>query len=174
MSKNSTNTILKFLIFLFLFMLIVFAFVFVFIIPQIKEYKSAKLSFSTNKVEYIKLQDRYKELEKQLQIIEKENKKTIDIFSKKFNKSRYLSFAKKYFDDVKLTKIQTDTNSSVLDIYQFDADIKTQNPKQFYNFIKGLENYEGVVKINFPITITAKDNHLEISFRMSVYSMSIK
>ncbi len=174
MSKGSTNTILKFLIFLFIFMLIVFAFVFVFIIPQIKEYKSVKSNFSTNEIEHVDLKDRYKEFEKQLKTIEKENKKIIDTFSKKFNKSEYVSFAKKYFDDVKLTKIQTDINSSVLDVYQFNADIKAQNPKRFYNFIKELENYEGIIKINFPITIIAKESHLEISFHMSVYSMSIK
>jgi len=174
MSKGSVDTTIKFLIFVLIFMIIVFAFVFMFVIPGIKGYKNAKAQyFANSKFEKV-LQKEQNELQEQLKKAKKENKNIIDLFSKKFDKNEFIVFAKKYFDNVELTKIKKDINSSALNIYQFHAEIKAQNPRQFYNFIKDLHNFKSLAKINFPITISSKDSHLQIHFRMSVYSMNTK
>jgi hypothetical protein len=174
MSKGSIDATIKFLIFVLIFMIIVFAFVFMFVIPGIKGYKSAKSEYFANSRFEKVLQKEQNELQLQLEKAKKENKNIIDLFSKKFDENEFISFAKKYFDDANLTKIKSDTNSSALNIYQFHADIKAQNPKQFYNFIKDLHNFKSLAKINFPITITSKNSNLQIHFRMSVYSMNAK
>lgn len=174
MNKSSVDATIKFLIFVLIFMIVVFVFVFVFVIPGIKGYKNAKSEYIvSSKYEKI-LQKEQKELQLELKKVKKENKKIIDLFSKEFDKDEFITFSKKYFDDVNLTKIKSDTNSSALNIYQFYADFKAQNPKQFYDFIKDLHNYKSLAKINFPITVTSKDSHLQIFFRMSVYSMNGK
>jgi lipopolysaccharide export LptBFGC system permease protein LptF len=174
MSKGSVDTTIRFLVFVLIFIIVVFAFVFLFVIPGIKAYKSAKSEYFTN-VKYEKvLQKEKKELESQLDDMQKENKKIINLFETKFDKDEFISFAKKYFDNVNLSKINSDTNSTALKIYQFNADIKTQNPRKFYNFIKDLHSYKNLSKINFPITISSNNGHLQIHFRMSIYSMNTK
>jgi hypothetical protein len=174
MSKGNVDTTIKFLIFVLIFIIVVFAFVFMFVIPGIKGYKNAKSEYLAN-LKYEKvLHKEQNELQEELEKAKKENKNIIDLFSKKFDKNEFITFAKKYFDDANLTKIKTDTNSSALNIYQFHADIKAQNPKQFYSFIKDLHNFKSLAKINFPITISSNDSHLQMHFRMSVYSMHRK
>ncbi len=174
MIKGNVDTTIKFLIYLLIFLIVVFAFVFLFVIPEIKGYQGAKSEYGLNIKQHNKLQIEQKELTSRLATVKKENKDIIDIFSQEFNVSKFETYSKKYFDDVNLTKINSDINSSALKIYKFNATIRAQNPKQFYSFVKELKNYKGLAKINFPITISSQNSLLEINFHMSVYSMSVK
>ncbi len=174
MIKGNVDSTIKFLIYLLIFLIVVFAFVFLFVIPQIKGYKSAKAEYNSNIQQYEKLQTEEKGLVSQLEVVKKENKKIINIFSQEFNTTEFEIFSKNYFDDVNLTKINSDFNSTALKVYQFNASIQAKNPKRFYNFVKDLNNYEGLAKINFPITISSENNLLKINFHMSVYSMNKK
>ena len=171
MSKK--NTTLKFLIFILIFMIVVFAFVLLFVIPSIKDYKDSKLSYSNSQNLQTELQKEQEELISTLNIIKNKNKNIINTFSQEFKENEFISFTKKYFNDATLVKVHNESNSSALDIYKFNAKIKAKNPKQFYEFVKNLQNYNGIIKINFPITISSKDNFLEINFHMSVYSMKV-
>jgi len=172
MSKK--NTTLKFLIFILIFMVIVFIFVLLFVIPSIKDYKNAKSSYLNSQYLQTELQKEQSELKSKLKVVKDENKDIINTFSQEFTENEFISFTKKYFKDAKLTKVHNESNSSALDIYKFNAKIKAKNPKQFYEFVKELKNYHGIIKINFPITIFSKDNFLEINFHISVYSMNVK
>lgn len=174
MIKGNVDSTIKFLIYLLVFLIVVFAFVFLFVIPQIKGYKSAKAEYSSNIEQLKKLQTEEKKLASKLEVTKKENKNIIDIFSQDFNISKFETFSKNYFDDVNLTKIKSDFNSTALKVYRFNASIKAQNPKQFYTFVKDLNSYKGLAKINFPITISSENNLLKINFHMSVYSMNNK
>ncbi|HIP02037.1 MAG TPA: hypothetical protein EYG75_00810 [Campylobacterales bacterium] len=174
MIKGGVDTTIKFLIYLLIFLIVVLAFVFLFVIPGIKDYQSAKSEYSFNSQKYDNLLIEQKELISQLELVKNENKKIIDRFAKKFDINEFKIFSKKYFDDVKLTKINSDSNSTALKVYQFSAQIKAQNPKQFYNFVKDLDTYDGLAKINFPINISSQNTVLKIDFHMSVYSMITK
>lgn len=174
MTKNSTNTTLKFLIYILIFMIIVFAFVLLIVIPGIKEYKGVQSDYAIEKKSYSALQEEQSKLEARLKEVKQQNKKVINIFSKEFNKTDFITNAKKYFDDAELKQIQNETNSSALKVYQFSADTHAQNPQRFYAFVKELQAYEGIVKINFPITISTENKLLKINFHMSVYSMRNK
>ena len=162
MIKGNVDSTIKFLIYLLIFLIVVFAFVFLFVIPQIKGYKSAKAEYNSNIQQYEKLQTEEKGLVSQLEVVKKENKKIINIFSQEFNTTEFEIFSK------------SDFNSTALKVYQFNASIQAKNPKRFYNFVKDLNNYEGLAKINFPITISSENNLLKINFHMSVYSMNKK
>jgi hypothetical protein len=174
MIKGGVNTTIKFLIYLLVFLIVVLAFVFLFVIPGIKGYKSAKSEYSFNSQKHDNLLIEQKELSSQLELVKNKNKNIINRFAKEFDINEFEIFSKKYFDDVKLTKINSDSNSTALKIYQFSAQIKAQNPKQFYNFIKDLDTYEGLAKINFPINISSQNSTLKIDFHMSIYSMLTK
>lgn len=172
--KNNSSGAVKFLIYILAFLILILAFAFLFIIPQITKYKNAKASYATDSKKYTVLLEDEKELSKKLSLIKEENKKIIETFSQEFSKEKFTAYAKKYFDEVELIKLDSDTDSSALKTYKFSANLKAQNPKKFYNFVKNLQSYKGVVKINFPITITSKNSHLEIKFHLSAYSMNSK
>ncbi len=172
--KSSSGGTVKFLIYILIFLILMLAFAFLFIIPEITKYKNAKVDYVMNSKKYTILQEDEKELSKRLNLIKEENRKIIETFSQEFNKEKFINYAKKYFDEVKLTKMDSDTNNSALKTYKFSANLKAQNPKKFYNFVKELQAYKGVVKINFPITITSQNSYLEIKFNLSAYSMNNK
>ncbi len=170
--KNSSGGAVKFLIYILIFLILILAFAFLFIMPQITNYKNAKASYAMDSKKYTGLLEDEKELSKKLGLIKEENRKIIETFSQEFNKEKFINYAKKYFDEVKLTKMDSDTDSSALKTYKFSANLKAQNPKKFYNFVKDLQAYKGIIKINFPITITSQNSHLEIKFNLSAYSMN--
>ncbi len=172
--KSSSSGAIKFLIYIFIFLILILVFAFLFIIPQITKYKNAKTKYMMDGKNYTILQKDEKELSKQLALIKEENRKIIETFSQEFTEKNFTIYAKKYFDEVKLVKLDSDTGSSTLKTYRFSANLKAQNPKKFYDFVKDLKNYEGVVKINFPITISSENSHLEIKFQLSAYSMNSK
>ncbi len=172
--KNNSSGAVKFLIYILIFLILILAFAFLFIIPQITKYKNSKANYETNSIKYTVLLEDEKELSKKLSLVKEENKKIIETFSQEFSKERFTTYAKKYFDEVKLIKLDSDTQSQALKTYKFSANLKAQNPKKLYSFVKDLQNYKGVVKINFPITIISKNNHLEIKFHLSAYSMNSK
>jgi hypothetical protein len=174
MIKGGVDATIKFLIYLLVFLLIVLAFVFMFIIPQIKKYQSSKAQYNYNKNHKITLEDDKKELSSQLQVLEKNSTVITQRFAEVFNMDEFLKFAQKYFNNVKVIPINDETNSTALKIYQFSADIKEKNPKHFYNFVKDLDSYKSLAKINFPINISTEDNQLKIDFYMSIYSMKVK
>ena len=174
MIKSGVDTTIKFLIYLLIFLIVVLAFVFLFVIPGIKDYQSVKAEYSFNTKQHKSLQIEQKDLTAKLALVKNDNREIIDRFSHKFDVKEFEMFSKKYFDDVKLTKINSDTNSSALNIYQFSADIRSKNPKQFYSFIKEIDKYKGVAKINFPIKINSQNETLKINFHLSIYSMMTK
>ncbi len=174
MIKGGVDTTIKFLIYLLIFLIVVLGFVFLFVIPGIKAYQSTKTEYNFNTQQYDTLQIKQKELIAKLALVKNENKDIIDKFSNKFDINEFEIFSKKYFDDVKLTKINSDTNSSALKIYQFSAAIKSKDPKQFYSFVKELDTYKGLAKINFPIKIISHNDSLKINFHLSIYSMITK
>jgi len=174
MIKGGADATIKFLIYLLIFLIVVFAFVFMFVIPSIKSYQSSKSQYSFNAKQYKNLLKDEKEFNSNLELVKKENKETIDRFSQKFDVGEFKTFSKKYFDNVELTKIKSDVNSSALNIYQFSADVKSKNPKQFYRFVKDLDSYKCLTKINFPIKLSTQNNSLNINFHLSIYSMITK
>ncbi len=169
---SSRDSTLKFLIFILIFVILVFIFVLFFVIPSIKDYKTSKSSYSHSAKILDELGREKSDLSKSLEELKIENQKVLDRFLKSFSSDEFIEFTKEYFDDAKLTKIENETNSSALNIYNFTAKIKAKNPKKFYDFINNLPKYDAIIKIDFPITISSKNNLLEIDFRMSVYSMS--
>jgi len=174
MIKGGMDTTIKFLIYLLVFLILVLIFVFLFIIPQIKTYKKVKSEYNYNVKHNLIYKEQQKDFNTKLSQLEKDNKKVIDIFSKKFDIEKFKSYSTNYFHNIKIVPLENDINSSALKIYKFNATLKSKNPREFYNFIKDLSKYDGLIKINFPITISSEKSLLNIFFHMSIYSMNSK
>ena len=174
MIKGGVGATMKFLIYLLVFLIVVLAFVFLFIIPQIKGYQNAKSQYVYNTQYSTTLETDKKESNSKLLTLQKDNSDISKRFAQTFQVDEFIAFAKNYFDNVELTPLDSETNSTALKIYQFKADIKTKNPKQFYNFVKDLDSYKSLAKINFPINISSQNSQLKIDFHMSIYSMKMK
>lgn len=174
MIRNNSNTTLKFLLYMLVFMVIVFAFVILIVIPGIREYKSVQSEYIDSNSSYQALLKDEESLSKQLETLKSDNRSIVETFGKTFEKENFITFAKTYFDDASLTPIESDVNSSALKQYQFNAQMRADHPKRFYEFIHGLTTFEGVVKVNFPISVVSEENQLALSFHISVYSMKLQ
>jgi hypothetical protein len=174
MIKNSKKSTTNFLVYLAVFIIVVLLFVFLFIVPSIKEYKSSKLESTMLEKQSVKLLDEQKKLEKALLKTKEENENIEKLFTNKFNKFKFIKYAKNYFYDIKLTKVENKSKSSALDIYKLNANVKANNPRLLYDFINNLSKYESIVKINFPVKISSAEGVLDINFHLSIYSMKQK
>ncbi len=172
MSINKSKSTTKFLIYLGLFIVFSFVFVLTFVVPSIKEYKKVKAESSYLSTESKQLKHNTEEIQIKLKQSKKKNENIVSLFSQRFDKSKFITFSKKYFDNIVLTKIKNQSKSSALEIYKFSASVKAKNPRLLYNFINSLSSYDSIVKINFPINISSNDINLDMNFHISIYSMS--
>ena len=165
------NKTLKFSIFILAFLSIVMVFVFVFVIPSIKEFKHKRAEYYRQMKVQKEFSSKEKFLQKELQRLQNKYAKSLALYKVPFEEKKFLGVAKKYFQNVKLTQKSVKKSESGLQIYEFTADFSAQTPVKFYQFIEAVNSMKNVVKINFPITLEARNNSIFLKFNMSVYKL---
>ena len=169
MAKNSTDSTIKFLIYVLLFLIFVLLMLVLFIIPSIKNYKSKRSDFRTFTSQNKHLSKKQVELSQSIKAYKKEHSKLLKSFSTDFNNTQFIAFAEKYFTNVALSKGEVKDSHSQFREYAFRASSQSKTPVDFYRFIDDLENYPSIIKINFPITLVSKGKNIELDFNMSIY-----
>ncbi len=174
MKNGSDNKTLRFVIFILVFMIVVMFFVFIFVIPSIKTYKSKKAEYFFQKRQEAQLREKRQTLEQELKSLQKKYKDSLGSFANDFNKSGFLTLAKRYFSNVSLKEIKKTKSESGLDIYEFHADFNADTPIKFYEFVDALKGIDNVIKINFPVVLQAVNDKIDLKFNMSVYHVKEK
>ena len=171
MAKSSSDSTIKFLIYVLLFLIFVLLMLLLFIIPSIKNYKAKKSDFRTFKSQNKHLSQKQVELNQSIESYKKENSDLLKSYSTDFNKTAFVAFSKKYFTNVMLSETKEKSSNSQFREYTFKATSQAKTPEDFYKFIDDLENYSSIIKINFPITLVANDKSIDLDFNMSIYKV---
>jgi hypothetical protein len=140
-----------------------------FIIPSIKHYKAKKVDYHTYVSQNKHLSKKQVELSKNIKQYKEHNREVLQSFSKEFNQTMFVTFAKNYFSDVNLSEGKIAEKASQFQEYTFSATSHAKTPVDFYKFIDGLKTYPAIIKINFPITLVSKKQQIYIDFNMSIY-----
>lgn len=161
----------KMLLFFLAFLAISFFIIFVLIVPNIKEYKQIKALYSRNDITTARLKSNLEAKESQLQQTAKKNQKLLDALVVNFNEKKFIQYANKYFNSVKLSKDRANKNHKGFLVYELNVSSSIKSPKNFYDFLEGLSSYESVIKADFPIQMRAKGDLIQSSFNIKVYNL---
>ena len=172
MAKNKGDSTIKFLIYVLLFLIFILVMLLVFIIPNIKNYKNNKSDVKSFTSQNTHLSQKQVELHQSIEAYKKDHQDLIKDFSQEFNKTQFMAYAGKYFTKVTLVDSPDKNTKTQFQEYLFTASSKAKKPEDFYHFIDALKGYSSVIKINFPITLTSKDDTIDVSFNISVYKQN--
>ncbi|MBZ7933968.1 hypothetical protein H2275_02050 [Campylobacter sp. W0065] len=97
------------------------------------------------------------------------NKKNLDQFQQKFDEKKFNQFLKYYFKNIKITNIKLQSQEEYL-YKKLKIEGLMDNPKNFYNFIDALKDYDNLIKISDPIVLKATPKGIAINFSIEIYS----
>lgn len=98
-----------------------------------------------------------------------DNEKMISMYEHKFDEKSFESFCSKFFNTVSLNYIQDKTDEKYLK-YILKVSTNIDSPVYFYDFVKALENYSNIIKVEFPISFKANSSEIEAIFNIKVFS----
>lgn len=170
MKKASRQNI--YLLFITLFLLVfVLAFSFFVLIPSGKEYRIVRSLTTKHAIElgqYERLND---ETLNELKSLQTKNRNIIAAFDNTFDEKRFTDQNKRFFQNLKVTKILQLDSKAPFDLYEVNATSKIDSPVIFYNFLDSLNKSDWIIGVNFPIHFQRDGELINSSFTMRVYNL---
>lgn len=161
--------VIKLLLFLLSFLLMCMVVIFLLIVPSIKEYKAAKLEHNDKIVNLNKIKQIYNANLGDLNSLKSQSKKSLDAISSRFNEIKFISGTSRFFSNVKLAKLpKLDANETFLR-YELNVTGSIKTPQNFYNFLDYMNDYDNVIRVDFPVSMKSRDNKINTSFQIKVY-----
>jgi hypothetical protein len=168
MAKNSSDTTIKFLIYILIFLLVVLFALLIFVIPNIKGYKYQKRDLEILQLKNRKLLDKESNLKRELELFKKDNRELFLLFDKDFKVEEFYDICKKFFVDIKIDKLD-DLKDDKFIKYRVSVISKNNSPDDFYRFIDEISKKDIKIKIDFPIELSLKNSKLHIDFDINIY-----
>ncbi len=169
--ENSSNEKLFIIFSVIISLIIIGTTAFFVLTPTILEfYKQKKLSEEYYQ-EIQKKEKDYKALAEQIDVVFLKNEKIVKAFNHIFNKSDFLDFCNKYFQDSTVTRLEIEGRDGEYITYEFKTIMKTSSPKSFYKFLDDLSDYDNIIEIEYPIKMQGEGDYISISFRIKVYTL---
>ncbi|MGG7048253.1 MULTISPECIES: hypothetical protein [unclassified Campylobacter] len=173
MSKRDTSLekidLVKLLLFILAFIIICFIMIFGFIIPNIKEYRKLTQQNSSVMSAYSKVKRIHDEKSKELEGLKEENVFIIKSYDTMFDQTKFIQFASKFFDNVKLTPIPDASSAHEFFLYELSVVTSIKTPQKFYDFLEALKQYESIIKAEFPIQMKGEGEKILTTFNIKVY-----
>lgn len=159
----------KMLLFFLAFVAISLLIIFALIVPSVREYKKVKTKHSRYEMSVKRMENTVNAKDSELKNIMKDNSKVLDALISRFDKQDFISYADKFFQNVKLSEIKNRKIKDGFTLYELNVTSSIKTPNNFYDFLDGLAKYKNIVKIDYPITMQSKDENIEASFNVKVY-----
>jgi len=164
--------IIKLLLFLLLFILITLFMVLFMIVPNVKEYRLAKTSYSSAHARKVIVQDVLSEREKELSNLSNENRRAITSFMHKFSTDNFIAYTGKFFNEISFVEVEKKEYQKEFVEYELKVSSNLKSPTNFYVFLDGLNRYENIIQADFPINMEANESVIKASFTVKVYDIN--
>ncbi|MDX1810071.1 MAG: hypothetical protein R3331_11080 [Sulfurospirillaceae bacterium] len=162
----------KMLIFFAVFILITIVLLFSLIVPNVKQYRSARSEYNRASAYKAKVDSVLASREKELKNLKTKNKKIFDSFKHDFSKKEFVSFANQFFSHVSLKETQQSDYKKEFKVYELNVTSSLKTPVNFYKFLDGLNRYKNIVQADFPIELRATGDFIRSSFKIKVYKLT--
>ncbi|MBZ7947759.1 hypothetical protein H2256_02145 [Campylobacter sp. RM9929] len=139
------------------------------LLPVLKDYEQINLRENSQIGTVNSFKIDLKSSEDKVTHLQNINKKNLDQFQQKFDEKKFNQFLKYYFKNIKITNIKLQSQEEYL-YKKLKIEGLMDNPKNFYNFIDALKDYDNLIKISYPIVLKATPKGIAINFYIEIYS----
>ncbi|MBZ7945911.1 hypothetical protein H2258_03380 [Campylobacter sp. RM9939] len=139
------------------------------LLPVLKDYEQINLRENSQIGTVNSFKIDLKSSEDKVTQLQNINKKNLDQFQQKFDEKKFNQFLKYYFKNIKITNIKLQSQEEYL-YKKLKIEGLMDNPKNFYNFIDALKDYDNLIKISYPIVLKATPKGIAINFSIEIYS----
>lgn len=156
----------------FVLLLVVLIFSFSVLIPAGKEYRIDRIEKKKYEMELRQQQAWYDETYEKLKNLQATHKRAIMAFENSFDAERFVKLNEGYFEDLRLSKLETKPDESGFALYEVNATSKIDSPQSFYAFLEAVNKSDWIIGVNFPIHFERQSDLILSSFTMKVYGLS--
>jgi len=171
-SSMTKIDVVKLLLFLLIFILISMFMLLFMIVPNIKEYRSAKAIYNTAYTHKKRVENVLFERKKEFSDLSNKNRRAITSFMHKFSTDNFISYAGKFFKDISLVEVNKKAYKKEFTEYELKVSSNLLTPTNFYLFLDGLNRYENIIQADFPIDMETNASTIKASFKIKVYDIN--
>ncbi len=164
--------LMKLLLFLMAFIIITFSFVFLLIIPNVKDHRVLQAEHKRVLVHKTRVENLFLERESELSKLKAENVHIIGAFKHPFTQEEFIRYAAKFFTQVSLVEVTKSDYKKEFVEYELNVTSTLKTPKNFYNFLEGLNQYSNIVQADFPIHLESNAQNISSTFKIKVYDLN--
>lgn len=155
----------------FVLLITVLLFAFLLLIPEGKAYRTARSEMKKHALELTHYQQWHDETLNKLKELQSKNKQVIRAFENSFDSERFIKINQSYFEDLKVSRIESLTDENQFAVYEVNVSSKIDSPQSFFSFLEGGNKSDWIIGINFPIHFERVDSLIISSFTMKVYAL---
>jgi len=164
--------LVKLLIYLLVFIVITLFMILFVIVPSVKEYRVSKSTYKKAFIHKARVESILLDRKKELSNLSSQNRRAITSFMHKFSTDNFIKYAGKFFNDVSLVEVSKKAYKAEFVEYELKVSTSLKSPKNFYDFLDGLNRYENIVQADFPIYMEANNSKISSTFTIKVYDIN--
>lgn len=169
--KLSRQNIYLLIITIFLLIFVLF-FAFMVLIPSGKQYRLARAETNKYAIELSQYERLNDETLQKLKSLQEKHRSVITSFDNEFDKDRFVTQNRKFFQNLKVSKLSKLDEKQPFELYEVNATSKIDSPAVFYNFLDSLNKGDWIIGVNFPIHFKRDGELINSSFTMRVYTLN--
>lgn len=159
---------LKLLILALSFVSVCTALILFLLLPTLKEYKQISMRENSQTALLNSTQKKLQTSEERIKFLRIENNKSLEQFQNAFDEEKFELFLNTFFKKVQIKTLKNDDEEYLK--HSFIVQASMNNPRQLYDFIDALKVFESLVKIDYPLSLKAKDKEILLSFVVKIYA----
>ncbi|AXP08185.1 hypothetical protein N4T57_06185 [Campylobacter hepaticus] len=161
--------LLKLIVFTLSFISICTALILFLLLPALKKYQQISLVEHSQLSILKTTQSNFDFSKDKITKLKNENPKSLEQFKQNFNIDHFNIFLQKYFQNIKIQENKPEKKEKYLkSLLNIQATIN--NPKNLYDFIDALKNYDNLIKLDYPLKLQAAEQGINIYLALKIYS----
>lgn len=139
------------------------------LLPILKNYKEISLRENSQTAILNTAKAKLSASEYRISSLRSENNKSLEQFETSFNIKTLKDFSQRYFKDVTIRQNKILKAEKYLK-YSLTISANIENPKNLYDFIDALKEFDSLIKIDYPLNLKATERGISIDFVVKIYS----
>ncbi|MBS4235726.1 hypothetical protein [Campylobacter vulpis] len=159
--------IVKILILTLSFISVCTALILFLLLPTLKAYKELGIRENSQIALLNATKAKLNTSEVKLAQLRSENNKSLEQFQNSFSEKNFQVFLSQFFKKIQIKAIKNQNESYLKHTLLVNAYLDT--PKNLYDFIDALQNYDNLIKMDYPLKLKAQKSGIELSFVAKIY-----
>ncbi|MCR2109101.1 hypothetical protein CUPS4049_00365 [Campylobacter upsaliensis] len=137
------------------------------LLPTLKAYKELNIRENSQIALLNATKAKLNASEAKITQLKSENNKSLEQFQTSLNEKNFQTFLTLFFRNIKIKTLENAKELYLKHTLLVQADLAS--PKNLYDFIDALQNYDSLIKIDYPLNLKAQKSGIELSFIAKIY-----